>query len=151
MERIHELIKQLNVVCCETGIEGHHRIEQLILTLDNLLVEAQQLNLEFDEREYPDPPKRNYAEIRAQIAPNFPKFGLYNCAAEIDGNIGESKLSVGDSIGDIVEILNDLYDISWRFENTSAGDALFYFELGFRSHWGRHARELQLYIHNYYW
>jgi hypothetical protein len=50
-------------------------------------------------------------------------------------------------MNDIVDILLDLKGVLWRFQNTSADDALWELTRSFKSHWGRHLRELQLYLH----
>ncbi|MBL1430219.1 MAG: DUF5063 domain-containing protein [Robiginitomaculum sp.] len=136
----------LSVVSSEDEEIG--RIQKLIKCLDELAVCTNDVDYCFDEKDYAEPPDRDYIKFREYISKKFPSLGFYNIALEISEELHKSSLSIGDAIDDIVDIAQDLQDVLWRFDNTSPDDALFYFEFTFRSHWGQHLRELQLYLHD---
>jgi hypothetical protein len=141
----------LAVLASDEGKETD-RIQKLILSLDELaMVSHTQLDYTFDEHDYPDPPERDYAAFRASVGKLFPSLGFYNVALDISDKIAQTSLAVGDAIDDIVDIAGDLNEVLWRLNNTSENDALFHFHLYFRSHWGRHLRNLQLCLHDFYW
>ena len=148
---LSQLIDELDSICRNTPNQPTDNIEKLSAILDALCAKAQTLDFESDNRDFQDPPKQNYEDLRKRAAQAFPSFGLYNCAHDIADKVGDTQISIGDALDDLVDIWADLSEVSWRLENTSIEDALFHFQLGYRSHWGRHARDLQLYIHDVFW
>lgn len=60
---------------------------------------------------------------------------------------GESEIGVGDAVDDLADIAMDLAGVAWRFEHTSAADALWHYEHLYRIHWGEHLRDLQRFLH----
>lgn len=131
--------------------EGAENLEHLHSALDQLLHSAHFVSFNFDETEHPDPPSIAYSDLRKQIEAAFPSLGFYNTAADVSDNIGETTIAIGDAVDDLTDIVKDLKGIEWRSKHTSSSDALFYFQLGYRAHWGRHARDLSLYIHDLVW
>lgn len=141
----------LSVIASGEGDETD-RIQKLILSLDELaMVSHKQLDYVFDKREYPDPPERDYEATRKSVGKLFPSLGFYNTALDVSDEIGQTTLGIEDAIDDIADIAGDLIEVLWRLNNTSEDDALYHFHLYFRSHWGRHLRELQLCLHDFYW
>ena len=126
-------------------------LEELISGLDRLATLAHEIKYQFDETDYPDNSNFEYSAIREKVVKRFPNLGFYNTALDVSENIGNSEIATGDAIDDITDITLDLLRVKWRFENTSSDDALWHLELLFRAHWGRHLRELQLYLHDLYW
>lgn len=110
-----------------------------------------EIQYKFDNTDYDDNSNHEYSETRKKVEKRFPKLGFYNLALDVTENIGTSDVVTGDAIDDITDIVKDLLDVQWRFENTSDNDALFNFEFSFRTHWGRHLRILQFYVHDLYW
>jgi hypothetical protein len=123
------------------------REEALRLALDRLALAFHFSEAPYDETEYPDPPRGAYQAIRERIGPLFPHLGLYNAALNIVEEVGTSELGVEDAIDDLADIALDLGDVLHRWEHTSEADALWHFRFGFMSHWGKHLRSLQLYLH----
>ncbi|WP_395373434.1 DUF5063 domain-containing protein [Marinicella sp. W31] len=121
---------------------------ELITALDKLAYSVRYVNYEFDNTDYPDTPEKNYRLIREKVEKRFPTLGFYNTSEDVSENVGTSTIVVGDGIDDICDIVGDLKDVLWCFENTSINNALWHFQFGYRSHWGRHLRELQLYLHD---
>lgn len=131
--------------------EETDRIKKLILSLDELALVSNKLVYVSDEHDYPEPPKRDYEATRKSVGKLFPSLGYYNVALEVSDAVAQTSVAVGDAIDDIVDIAGDLQEVLWRYNNTSENDALFHFQLLFRSHWGMHLRSLQLYLHDFYW
>ena len=142
--------KYLTVLAFNEGEESD-KIQKLILSLDELALVSHEVDFTFDERDYPEPPKNDYKIEYDNIGRLFPSLGYYNIVLDISDEIGQGTLGVGDAIDDVVGIASDLREILWRFENTSQDDALFHFQLLFRSHWGMHLRTLQLYLYDFSW
>ncbi len=126
-------------------------LDTLISALDKLAYSIRFINYIFDETHYPDAPAESYSEIRECVQKKFPTLGFYNISIDISENIGETEPAVGDAFDDIADITRDLKEVMWYFENTSPDNALWNYELGYRAHWGRHLRELQLYLHDKKW
>jgi len=110
---------------------------KMIALLDELAWLAHTIELAelaFDETEYDDPPESNLRRSN-EIARVWIPAGI----EERDG-----------AVDDLSGILDDLIEIRWRFDHTSEADALFYFQIGFWSHWGHHLRSLQKILHDWY-
>ena len=135
----------------ETPDKNDHVIETLIHSLDKLTCQVHEAEFEFDENEYDDAPEINYGELRTVVEKKFPKLGYYHTSDFEEPTEKSGEVSLGDAIDDIVDIVADLKDVKWYFENTSRNNAIWHFVIGFRSHWGGHVRELQTYLYrNYY-
>ena len=148
MPNIPNLIEKFVQIASETWPEDVSRVQALILVLDQLTTEVQTVEYDYDETDYDDPPGLAYDSLRNQIAPLFPEFGFYNTVIHVSEQVGQTEFGVGDAIDDLADILSDLKEVEWRYRNTSVADALFHFQLTYRNHWGRHARDLQLYMHD---
>lgn len=134
-------------VAIEGDVAPEAREARLSLALDQLAIAVHFTDYTFDDRNFPDPEVREYATLRTIVSPRFRKLGYYNVALDVSDKIGETSLGVGDAIDDICDIARDLEEVRWRWENTSVEDALWHLEFGFGSHWGKHLRDLQLYLH----
>ncbi len=122
-------------------------IDELIVQLDKLAVSLARVEYQFDEKDYPDSPRMEHDEIRKQVEKRFPSLGYYNTVFEVL-EVGESVSPItGDAIDDISDITQDLMEVSWCFQNTSENDALWHLENSYSTHWGRHLRNLQLYLY----
>ncbi|MFO1394794.1 MAG: DUF5063 domain-containing protein [Steroidobacteraceae bacterium] len=144
-------IREVLEVVEDTSRSESDSIEALEAALDRLAAGVHTVWFELDSADYPDPPSEDPTSLHQRVAQRFPSFGYYNTPLDTSHKISETELAVGDAINDIAEICGDLRENIWRFQNTSEADALFHFQLGYRSHWGRHLRELQLYVHDRHW
>ena len=100
-------------------------------------------SFEGDEREYPDPPTNEYSATRRAIEKRFVDYGYYNVPASMLDATGETTCMVADAIDDLADTTNELRAVAWCYENTSEGDALWYFTHGFDWHWEAQLRGLQ--------
>lgn len=146
---IDAIKKYLSVL--ESNGPEDQAIELIMASLDELAFLAHSISYAQDDNDYPDPPGINHKATMEKARKRFPSLGFYNVAGDISDNIAESEIHVGDAISDIAEIADDLANIIWYFENTSLDNAKFYYQLGFRSHWGWHLRSVQLYLHDHWW
>lgn len=122
-------------------------LQALELALDRLGLAHNFIDFQFDQKEYPEAPKSDYTRLRQLAEKRFPDFGYYNMPESISDQIAESGVVIGDAIDDdVADIARDMQEIAWRWQHTSAEDALWHFQFGYESHWGEHLRCLQLYI-----
>jgi len=94
-------------------------------------------NVPVDEEEYPEAPEFNFEKISNTIRSNFPKLGFYQTVLDPFDMIKPDN-GLGDANDDLSDIIKDLMEVQWRFENTSDKDALWYFEFIMRNHSERH-------------
>jgi len=119
----------------------------LIAVLDELACSTNNVNYVFDETDFPDSPQQDYQQIREKVRNAFPTLGYYNTAQETSENLEATEVVVGDSIDDITDIAIDLNDVLWCYSNTSENDAMWHYLNSYKTHWGKHLRELQLYLY----
>lgn len=94
-------------------------------------------------------PEWNFKARYGNLAERFPQLGMYAVADPSEPINGDTMC--GDAIDDLADIERDLSEVVWRFENIGPDDAHWHFKLLYRSHWGRHLRELALYLHAKTW
>jgi hypothetical protein len=143
-QEIRKAITELIVLIEDDTISTEDRMPRLRRSLDCLALAQHDVSYTFDERDYPDTPRKDYNALRNVVSAHFPELGYYNTPSSITQQIGEAEIEVGDAIDDITDIAIELYDVLWRFDHTSADDALWYFSNSYSMHWEQHLRELQL-------
>lgn len=89
-------------------------------------------------------PGRDYPSLYKEVAARFPDYGLYPVADPM-GQPNEAVM-MADAIDDLADLTSDMREVVWFVENLGTDDAYRAFRLHF-PHWGRHARELSLYLH----
>jgi len=130
---------------CESSEENETKLK---LLLDKLAMAQHFATYEFDEKDYPEAPKKATGDILAFVKKRFPNYGYYNVAEDVIKNVGKGTTMVGDATDDITDIALDLIETKWCWENNSVEDGVWHFKNHFEMHWGRHLRELQLYLIN---
>ncbi|MEO0632903.1 MAG: hypothetical protein AAFY52_02060 [Pseudomonadota bacterium] len=92
-----------------------------------------------------DPPSRDWKTVYDQAAQRVPDLGLYPITDPSEDGAG--KLMTGDAIDDIADITLDLRETLWlaNVHGDAHADAFFQDHC---FHWGRHARQLLLYMHS---
>jgi hypothetical protein len=87
-----------------------------------------------------------YKLRRQRVAARFPELGLYATVEPVLSGLPEDPM-VGDAIDDLVDVWTELERVAWYLVRGGPEDAARYFAWSYDVHWGRHLRELQLYLH----
>jgi hypothetical protein len=90
-------------------------------------------------------PRSGGPALYQKVAARFPDYGHYP-VSDPTASIDDEPM-MGDAIDDLADLTLDMREVVWRAENLGADDAHWYFRLLY-FHWGRHARELALYLHS---
>jgi hypothetical protein len=143
---IRHAAREYIAVIEDTALSAEERLQRLRRSLDRLALLQHDITYTFDERDYPDTPRKDYNAVREHVSSCFPDLGHYNVPSAVTQHIGESAIDVGDAVDDVADIALELYDVLWRFDHTSVDDALWYFESSYSSHWEHHVRDLQVYL-----
>jgi hypothetical protein len=81
-----------------------------------------------------------------EVGKRFPEYGYYP-VSDPAGSPGDHDAAMtGDAIDDLMDLTLDMREVVWLADHVGADDAHWSFRLLF-FHWGRHARELSLYLH----
>ncbi|WP_299260677.1 DUF5063 domain-containing protein [uncultured Aquimarina sp.] len=139
MENLQKIINQI----IQWGITPKLSIKKKELVLKKSLISLYQEylliegNIQEDEKEYPEAPEFNFEKISNTIRSNFPKLGFYQMVLDPFDMIKPDN-GLGDANDDLSDIIKDLMEVQWRFQNTSNVDAIWYFEFIMRNHSERH-------------
>ncbi len=115
----------------------------LVRALDELLSAYHNTPDSFDELNDIEAPASDYDRISAVLTKRFPNFGFYAVADPLDMNL--EAPGVGDAIDDLADIVLEMQETLWRYENVSEADGNWYFRFSYY-HWGIHIRELGVYL-----
>jgi len=135
-------IQQLIDLCEGASVQSSEVEQELVRLLDRLALASHDAAPDESGRDA-DTPRREYPEVRATVAQRFPSFGLYRSGGT---DLDEESL-VGDAIDDLSDILIDLSEVAWLWNNVGELEARWQFHFGFVRHWGSHLRSLQWYLH----
>ena len=146
MNKIRNLIYRITEFGTHPSVESKDKIKEI----QRLLVEvyAMYLNLQVDVdiNDYGEVPDVDYNTIRKNAEANFPEFGLYHSLWESHKLNKDPDVVTGDAIDDISDIIKDLLEVKWRFENTSEQDALWTFQNLMRIHSEQHLVDFLKYL-----
>ena len=124
------------------GLQANLKIEDKESDLEKILVRFYSkffsIKYEYDKKVYPDFDKKELPYIIKNVKSNFPDFGFYHEVLDCHELSKQPNNALGDSIDDLSDIIFDLLEIKWRAENNSQQNALWFFELIFRSHTQQH-------------
>jgi len=126
-----------------TTIDKEKLLEKNLVKIYSLYFE---IEFKFDETDYTEFDKTEYADIRKNIASNFKDFGFYKTIFDIINIDNLKDNEIGDALDDLTDIIIDLLEIKWRIENNSLADGLWFFELTFYSHTQQHILDLLNYM-----
>lgn len=91
-------------------------------------------------------PRSRGPSFEKEVGGRFPDYGFYPVSDPAASPGDEKAAMTGDAIDDLVDLTLDMREVVWLAEHVGADDAHWSFRLLF-FHWGRHARELALYLH----
>lgn len=118
---------------------------QLSKALDKLAVAYHETPVGDPTEDDVDCPRDDWKARYKTLASRFPDLGYYGVADPLE--VPNTEPMTGDAIDDLADIAGDLEEVLWRFERDGADEGHWYFRMLFEIHWGRHLRELQLYLH----
>jgi hypothetical protein len=119
-------------------------LEGLSLALDQLALAYHCAPMSKPSDHDMEPPRSDYRTLRSLLSSRFPTLGFY---ATADDSLSPPRILCGDAIDDIVDLVIDMSDVSWRFDNLSEADAYWHLRFSYGVHWGLHLRELTLHLH----
>lgn len=89
-------------------------------------------------------PRFDGATLYEEVARRFPDHGHYPVSDPTASR--EDAAMMGDAIDDLADLTLEMRQVVWLADHIGPHDAHWFFRLHF-FHWGRHARELSLYLH----
>ena len=131
------------------SIPGSGDMSGLIRAIDVLIYCLHLIGPEIPDIEESDlePPKSDYREVYEAIGKQYPNLGYYWAALDpIIKNGTEDKISVGDAIDDLADILIDLHEVQWFREHSGQRDALASLRWRYNSHLWMHLHSLRHYL-----
>jgi len=134
----------LELVVNGQGTEDEN-IAALEVALD-MLAWIQNLVEVSDDEGHPDAPQHEFDKMRMLIEKQFPTFGKYSVPVPFTDQNGKAEGIQADAVDDLAEIACRLYEIAWRFQNTSEADALSVFAESYENAWRSRLRALQWYL-----
>src|SRR3954470_1289557 len=118
--------------------------EMLLAALDRLLAAYHATPDALASETDLEAPRSDDGELRQKLAARFPDYGYYQ-VSDPAGSL-EDAVMIGDAIDDLLDLTLDMREVAWLAEQVGPDDAHWSFRLNY-FHWGRHARELGLYLH----
>ena len=146
MEMLLQLIDDISKWGIINSLKLNNNVEVLEKQLVDLYQIVLNLDFEYDDKLYPESKKRKYKEIRERVSQNFPDFGFYHSVLNPLNIIEEAKWGLEDAIDDLTDIILDLLEVNWRFENNSKEDALWHLKFIFQAHTKDHLLNLLKYL-----
>ena len=144
-----EIIEIINEVI-KYGLSPNLKIEDSEKDIENNLIKLYSkyfdINYEFDNTDYPEFENEHRQNIISNVTSNFPDFSIYHEVLNCHKFNKEADNAMGHAIDDISDIIIDLLEIKWRSENNREQDALWFFELLFKSHTQQHILSLLNFI-----
>ena len=94
-------------------------------------------------------PRAGEGHRRSRLAARFPELGYYATVdpLEVPAEQPTADDAIGDAIGDLMDIQGALLTVARHLVHGGPEEAARYFAWSHDVHWGRHLRELQLYLH----
>lgn len=146
MTNLEKLINRIT----EFGLNDKVQSDNKKLEIQQLLVgiysEYLNLEAEFDDGDFDEEPSFDYDSIKKNVEANFPDFGWYHSIRESHKIIPDADLVTGDAIDDLTDIIKDLLEVKWCFENTSEKNAIWVFCDSMQIHSEQHLVDFLKYI-----
>ena len=147
MKKLRVTIDQITEFGINAKVSVPNKIGELRMLLVEIYSEFLNIKSQFDNMDYDEEPQFDYEKIRQNVVSNFPNFGWYGTVLDINNIYAQEEgLGIGDALDDLTDIIIDLLEVKWRFENTNEIDALWHFEFLMRSHSERHLINLLKYL-----
>lgn len=146
---MNNILKLINRIT-EFGLNDKVQSENKELEIQKLLVglysEYLNLEAEFDDGNFEEEPSFDYDSVKKNVQANFPDFGWYHSVWECHKIVPNADLVTGDAIDDVTDIIKDLLQVKWCFQNTSEKNAKWHFYNIMRIHSEQHIVNFLKYI-----
>ncbi|MBP6573496.1 MAG: hypothetical protein KA230_03520 [Flavobacteriales bacterium] len=139
------VIKELLSLVNRQEIADEHDYRTLERILDQLALARHSMVGDFVETST-DPPTTDRTLTKSALAVRFPELGLYNIPEHVTSHPMEGGLKLGDASDDLLDIVLELQDVLWHFEQTGNEAAYYNYAWGYDNHWRYHLRGLLWYL-----
>ena len=153
MEETIKLIEKVTEFAINPEVKSDHKIKDLKQLLVSIYSKFLTIEALEDNSDYKESFSLTYDEIKKNVLKNFPNHGYYNQIFDSHKIIykkGEIKpeadVVLGDPIDDICDILQDLLEVKWRYENYSIENANWAFRFLMKNHSEDHLVNLLKYL-----
>lgn len=146
MNKLKNLINRITEFGTNPNVESENKTVEIQRLLVGIYSEYLNLNAEFDDADFDEEPNFDYKSIKKNVEANFPEFGWYHSVWECHKIIPDADLVTEDAIDDITDIIKDLLEVKWCFENTSEKNAEWHFCDLMRIHSEQHLVNFLKYI-----
>lgn len=118
-------------------------VKKLLIRIYNFYLECSPLfeNVDDNFRQ-----EVSYDDIRKITAAIFLDFGWYHTVLNPNELSKEADVATGDAIDDLTDIIKDMMEVKWCFENTTEGYAIWKFCFLMKHHSEQHLVDLLKYI-----
>jgi hypothetical protein len=125
------------------------RLRTLALALDRLALAYHSIGDIEPGSAFVRPEKRDWAANHRRLASLFPEFGLYtSIEPAASRKVAFDGIITGDAVDDLEDIVGDLSEVAALISRDETQNAVWNFKFSFETHWGRHLRDLQGYVHH---
>lgn len=146
MTNLEKLINRIT----EFGLNDKVKSDNKELGIQQLLAgiysEYLYLEVEFDDEDFDEVPSFDYDSIKKNVEANFPDIGWYHSIRDSHKIMPDADLVAGDAIDDITDIIKDLLEVKWCFENTSEKNSKWHFCDIMKNHSEQHLVDFLKYI-----
>lgn len=156
MKETINLIERVTEFATNPEVKSKNKILELKQLLVSIYAKYLDLEESFDSNDYVDDFDFPYENLKENIEKNFPSFGWYNLLLDChkikykNGEVlPEVDLVLGDPIDDITDILKDLLEVKWRFDNNSEDDAIWNFKFIMKHHSEQHLVHLLKFLKDF--
>ncbi|WP_452599363.1 DUF5063 domain-containing protein [Pontimicrobium sp. MEBiC01747] len=153
MKETIKLIEKVTEFAINPDVKSENKIKDLKQLLVSIYAKFLTIEKLDNDTNYKESYSLSYDEVKENVIENFPKLGYYNLVLDSHDVVykkGESEpyvnLALGDPIDDICDILKDLLEVKWRYENYSKENANWSFMFLMKNHSEEHLVNLLKYL-----
>jgi len=146
LNKVKKLINRITEFGIKPNVESENKTDEIQKLLVGLYSEYLNLETDFDNSEFDEEPDFDYTQIKKNVESNFPEFGRYHSVWESHNIVEDADLTTGDAIDDLSDIIKDMLEIKWQFENTSQKYAEWCFKDIMRIHSEQHLVNILKYL-----
>jgi len=145
-KELEEEIKAVIADCLGSEVGTNGDIQSIFYALGKIALFIERAEVVLDNEDDDELiPESEYQSIRKQIEKRFPNWGYYNQCGDISINIGDTTVTVVDAIDDMTDIICELQQVLWVFDNQSSNNAMWHLNDGYMFNWRAHLLNLKLY------